>query len=515
MNKSSDSKKTSAASGKGKRYKHGAIAAATTAVFIAVIILVNVAAEALSEKYPVTVDVTHSSYNSLTEENKKMISKFKDDISVTVLADKNSFLNSDFLKSQYSIYDNSNGEYQRQAIRMLEDYTKYNSHISLRFVDSASPEYAAYQNKYPNEEFNPGYIVVECNGNSRILKTEDILDLDTETQTDGGSYYTISGSKLETSLTSAIVLLQSGRVVTANVITGHGSSASDDLTAMLESNNYKCKTVKELQFEKLDKDCDLLIINTPTTDFTEKEISALDKFLSSDGEYGKMLMYIAANTQPKLPKLEKFLASWGVKPTEGIIYETDATRYYQYNFLTVLDYATDDYSTLKNKDLNCITYANRVFDTSGADKAKDYTLTSLLTAPESAVLCPMDEEKLKNFDLTAAEKGPFTAAVISTKQSEDKKSQSCIFALGTPYFVKEETLSHSSYGNSDFIMQTLNQNLGRDDADVYFNPKAIGTESALIDSKTANIIGVWVFMIAVPVAILAAGIFIWLRRSAK
>jgi ABC-2 type transport system permease protein len=487
------------------KLKYGAYSIGLIAVVVIVVILINVFVAFLSQKVDLSFDMTTSANNSLSKENVDILKKFDKDINITVLCDEDSFLSNDFLTENYYIYDSSDGNYAVQAKTFLKEYSRVNKNIKVKYVDSTSPDYASILSKYSTETLNAGDILVECNDSLRIVSVKDLFELEELTYYMG---YQITGSNMEAALTSAIITVSGKGPTKAQILTSHNCSDSADLKTLLEGNNFSVKNLDSLDFSDIDDDTKLLVINSPTSDFSKGEINKLKDFLNDENN---VLIYVADSTQPALPVLEKYLKNWGIIPMDGVILETDSSRYYNDNYLTFFDYTTDDYEDLKGKGLNCITYAHRPFAL--VDDKDGYKSQALLQVPSTAILYPMDSNLQEDFTSKGAQKGPFYGVILATKELPD--GNSTILAIGSKNFLTSQVMTSGAYGNADFIILTINKALNLEDTDVYFAPKRINTQSGLVDAGMANLIGTWLFMIILPSVTLVLGLYYWIRRRAR
>ena len=69
-----------------KKFKHGAMATAFTCVFIAVVVLVNVVATILFDRFPITIDLTENRYIPFQRTQGDYIEGINKEVTVTVLA---------------------------------------------------------------------------------------------------------------------------------------------------------------------------------------------------------------------------------------------------------------------------------------------------------------------------------------------------------------------------------------------------------------------------------------------
>ena len=162
---------------------------------------------------------------------------------------------------------------------------------------------------------------------------------------------------------------------------------------------------------------------------------------------------------------------------------------------------------------SCYTTFHRPIEILDVDDS-NITVTPLLTVPESAYLYPMDEEEAANLSNDTATFGPFNGFVKSEIRGSGE-AVSTISVCGSTYFLSEEVLSSSIYGNADFLMIHLNSVLGRDNPSIFFNAKTIGDTSFQVNAFVSSLIGFGIFILLIPIATLAIGLGIWIWRNKR
>ena len=76
-----------------KKLKHGFMSTAFTVAFVAVIVLVNVVATALFDRYPITFDLTENNAFSISDKSEEYVKKIDTDVLITVFAKEDDFTN--------------------------------------------------------------------------------------------------------------------------------------------------------------------------------------------------------------------------------------------------------------------------------------------------------------------------------------------------------------------------------------------------------------------------------------
>ena len=499
------------------------MAIAMTAVLIVGIVLVNAAVGIVNANYPIRLDMTDKQSYTLTKENVEIIKGIDQDVTVTVLTTKESFLGSAYLSPSY-IIDDTNGGYgggwTAQGNALLENYTTVNSRIELHYVDSQSPSFQPYKAKYPNDTISPGDVLVECGDRHKVLTLYDMLEVSSAPSQSTGAYVVL-GSKLESALTSAIINMTAQKPYYVTVLGGHGTADISSFTMALNKNNYEINKVDSLVVSAIPPETDYLIIAAPTHDFSESELKAIDVFLKNDGEYGKHLLYIAGSNQPFLPNVDDFLKEWGIKVLPGIVYETDINRIIPgMNTFTFAEFDGSEYTQqAQDNGLICLTYNNMavqmVFEKQGYIE-----VTPILSFPESTVLCPTDVTGDDDTWQATAEQGPFKGAVISRdvtpnpEGDEEIVSTVAVFgsleffgeAFGEPLFLNPEA------ANASVVFNMMDIELKRENEGIFFIIKPLTGDSYIINQTQADWLSTYLFITIIPLLLIIAGIVVWARR---
>lgn len=149
--------------------------------------------------------------------------------------------------------------------KLLDHYAAESGHLSWEQKDpTLYPTFAA---KYGAENVSTGSLIVTCGENSTVLDAADLYEYDyTDYYTTGSASVTFGGEK---QITSAIYKLTAAGQSHAYYTTNHGEQTlTDSLTDALDAQNIDAQPL-DLLTSTIPEDCDLLIINAPTTDFPQ------------------------------------------------------------------------------------------------------------------------------------------------------------------------------------------------------------------------------------------------------
>ena len=218
--------------------KRGSFSLAITAAVIIGAIVLNILVGALANRFNLEFDMTSDKVNTISEDNIDFIkNNVKDEITITMCATEDDYVGGymAYYAQQYNVTQSqTDSEYYKQTISLIEKYRDYNRKIKVQFLDTQSTEFADISTKYSNTTLNYGDILVSAkiNGTERFRKIgfTDIYELyeDQSYAAYGYTVSSISGNNIETSLTSAISYVISNEDKYIAMLTGHSSKDYTD-----------------------------------------------------------------------------------------------------------------------------------------------------------------------------------------------------------------------------------------------------------------------------------------------
>lgn len=501
-------------------FKNGSYSVAITALVVAAIIVVNILVGALATRITLEFDLTAEKVNSMTEENIDYLKSIKEDVNVIVCASETDYASyMQYYAQNYGVAS-ANIEYFEQTVNLIKKYNKYNKKINVQFVDPQTTEFTSISTKYSSLNLSYGDVIVTANGsdeaNERIKKLgfDDIYEITDES---GYGYsYTISANNIESSLTGAVSFVVSGEEKKALVIKGH--SASDNTSGyvkLLKTNNYIVDVSTDQIIKSISKDYDTIVIVSPSYDFMESELVAISDFLENDGKLGKGLVYFADASCPYLPNISTFLADWGINLYEGVLFETDE-RYANPQDPTILFGFPTDNIGIENVNLCATGYNVPMLTEEKEDSALE--VTPLITTTETVVKAPIGADASWK-DYTDDDKGMFVTAAKSVKfdydnDNDNKRIESSVVVFSSVQFIQSEWADNAQLSNKNIVLGGTDVAAGVTDNGVSFISKTI-TNSSFADQVTiaADRTIYIIFMILLPLATLAVGIIVFIRRK--
>lgn len=472
---------------KSRAFKRGWLAVVLSCVFIVAVVIVNLVANLLVSKFPaLNVDLTSTGMYQLSEDTIDFLKTVDKDVTIKVLASEEEYTTS------ASVY--------LQANSLLKLYPQYSDHIKIEYIDLVSNP--TFSSQYPDDEISAGNYIVESDSKHRMLTQEDLF----EVQYDYTTYESyVQSIQVEPAVTTAILNVTSEDQTKVAFLDGFGDYSADGFKKLLESNNYDVSNVTLLTGE-LSSDISMAVLFTPSVDLDETSAKKISDFLYNNGEYGKNLMIVPSQVSADTPVLDSLLEEWGMKLANGLSMETDSNHLlYSGNYaVSTVEYAGEDYTTgLKNSSMSVVAGYIRPVEITDENMA-----TAVLTTTENAKLVPYDADD--DFDIDNAESKQYNVAAIS-KQTNDDGAFSSVSVFGSTIMLSDDAIKMSNYNNGAYIANIFNILTEHEDDGIAISGKDLTDKQLGIVSSQSQVL-IAVFVVIVPLAILAAGFIIWLRR---
>ncbi len=479
---------------KSRKAKHGSVAIAIVAIGIAIAIILNVICSLLVNKFPaLSIDMTSNQVFELQEDTTEYVTHLEKDVTINVLSTKDNFV--------------ANGGYFVQAEKLLTKIDTISDHVKVEYV--SLNENPAFQTEYPNVDWtlNNHVFLVTCGDQYRVLDIEECFTYDEETFYYSGTY-DFTGSTVEQALVTGMLNVTTEDKAIVNFITGNGEVDYTSIKELLEKNAYEVKETSLITSE-LDPKAKVAILFAPAVDLDYEAVNKLRNWLENEGEYGRSLIYVANIDAVSTPNLDEFLNEWGMKTVNGAVFETNANYRISNNiFVSLVDYNGVFIDGLKNSSIPCASsYAKAI------EITDESIAVPVLTTSEMAGVRPYESAKDTNFDYESAITGkPVNVAAKGTK-SNTEDIQSNVVMFGS-YEMFTSLMYYNSFNNSAFFMNTVNTLADRDDVGITIEGKSMDSPTLGIDLAAQNTLMI-ILVIIVPIATLAVGLVIWLRRRNK
>ena len=468
-------------SANGKVFRSGVYSTAILAAAIVLAVLLNLLVGALPKKYT-EFDLSEAKMYTLGDSSKKLVQSLDQDVTVYYLCET--------------------GSEDAILTKLLDHYADESSHFRWEQKDPAI--YPTFAAQYGASDVSTGSLIVVSGENNVVLDAADLYEYDySDYYTTGSANVTFGGEK---QITSAIYKLTAAEETYAYYTTNHGEQAlTSSLTEALEAQNITAQPL-DLLTSTIPDDCDLLIINDPTSDFASDglvdEISQLQTYLENGGR-----VLLTTNGYDETPNLDAVMAQFGLAREAGLVVEGDSSHaLYGYPYSLFPDYGTTDESTALDGVNRSTHVMLSVAQGITVTETDGVTAESLLNTSEDAY------SKL-NFDTsstTAKEDGdtdgPFSLAVWARNETTGAE----VIWIGCPNMDNEQ-LYQSIPGNLTFLQGCAASMVGQD---ILIVTKALEASPITIPASTATTLGLE-FVFVLPAAVLIAGAVVLLLRRRK
>lgn len=458
----------------------------TTAIVfaIAITIGVNMVVGALPEKYTV-FDMTDNKLYTLTDDTKEVLRS---------------------LDSKVNIYVYSTEEsYDTTTVELLKRYAGETKNVEVTYVDpSSNPQFYL---KYTDSAPGAGCIFVVSDSLNRIIAYDDIYA--TEYSLDYTTYSyttTVTGYDAEGQLTSAIAYVTGENNPKIYYVSGHGEGSFEaSYESLITKANATTDSIVLLNEDAIPQDCALLVVNAPETDFSPDDIAKLQAFMEAGGK----LMLNLSLTDAALPNLNAFVEDFGFKVCHDVIMEDDREYYYSNPMYLLPDIEYDTMTAGYYDQYYCFApYSVAIKEAEENDSSE---VTLLATTTDKAYAKSIAGENTTYDKEEGDEEGPFVILARSVKNYGENDGTLYISACANMFTDSADSLV--SGGNSKLFSGILSDSFSYE-LNISIPSKSMDLEYLVLSQYD---IAIWRFItvILLPVAFLAFGLSLWLRRRKK
>ena len=463
-----------------KKYlKNGSYSVVISAIFIVIVLVVNMIVGSLPTKYT-EVDVSSEKLYSISDDTKDFLKKLDKDITI------------------YQVVQS--GSEDETIKKLLEKYAEESDHIKVEQKDPVvNPKFTS---EYTSDDVAANSLIVVCGDRSKVVNYSSIY----ESSIDYNTYQsTTTGFDGEGQIDSAISYVTSEDLPVLYTLDGHGEKELDStLQEDIQKANIDIKSLNLITEEKVPDDAACLLINAPASDISESEKDAIIDYLENGGK----AMIFSDYTEESMENFDAVLANYGVERTDGIVIEGDSQHYAQMPYYLVPTVnSTDAISDFASKGYYVLMpYAQGI---QKSDDVRDtVNIESLLTTSDSAYSkTDLNSGSLEKEDGDVD--GPFDLGVSITETVDDDKETHIIY-YSTSNLLQSQINQMVSGGNEKLVMASLSSLVDTEDSTTV----SIPSKSLEVSYLTAYDASFWKICTIglIPGAFLLIGFMIWLKR---
>lgn len=409
-----------------KCLKNGSYSFTISAIFICVIIVINLIVGELPSKYT-QLDVSEGKLYSIGDQTKEALKGLEKDVTIYQIAQE--------------------GSEDETIANLLEKYADESKHVKVVKKDPVvNPKFVS---EYTSEDISANSLIVVCGDRNKVIDYQNIY----EDSLDYTTYsYQTTGFDGEGQITSAIAYVTSEDLPILYTLEGHGEKElGSAIKEGIEKSNIQINSLNLLTEGTVPEDTDCLLINSPSTDISAEEKDAILEYLENGG---KSIIF-SDYTEEKLENFDSILENYGVKRADGIVFEGDTQRYgMQMPYYLIPEIQSTDASG----DVASSGYMVLAPYAQGIQKLEEVrdtlTVESLLTTSDSSYSkTNMNSDTLEKEEEDI--EGPFDLGVSITETvGEDKETQ--IVYYSTANLMDNQINQLVSGGNAQMILSSLN-----------------------------------------------------------
>ncbi|RHK23376.1 ABC transporter [Ruminococcus sp. AF46-10NS] len=465
-----------------KHIKNGSYSMAMAAIFIVIVVVINMIVGAIPSKYS-QLDVSSSKLYTIGDETKKVLKALDKDVTIYQIA--------------------QSGSEDDTISNLLKRYEDESKHIKVEVKDPVvNPKFAS---EYTTDDLAANSLIVVCGDRNKVISYNDMYSTSVDYNT---WQQTTTGFDGEGQITSAIGYITSEDLPIMYTLSGHGEKDLDSsFKEDIQKANIDIKELNLLTEGKVPDDADCLMIVSPTSDISEEEKTEILDYLEAGGK----AMIFSDYTQDDLPNFDAVLANYGVKRAEGIVFEGDSQHYgmqMPYYLVPTVNSTDASSETASAGSYVLAPYAQGIQKT---DDVRDtVTIDSILTTSDQAYSkTNMQSSQIEKEDGDVD--GPFDLGIAITEKLDDDKETQIVY-YSTANLMESQANQMVSGGNEKLLLESLSWMTSTDESSsVSISSKSLQSASLTVTDYDAAFWKICTIGL-IPGVFLVAGFLIWLRR---
>ena len=475
--------------GSARTLKMGSYSVFLTLIVIAIVVVVNL----LVGELPTTltkIDASSGQIYTLSDTSISLVKGLREEVSL------------------YYIVTGGNEDLGIQE--MLQRYAAYSSRIKLITVDpTVRPSFTS---KYSDSNLTDNSVIVESAKRYTVVPYSDLYVTE-YTDEDYYNYYMTgqmpSGTQFfygESRLTTAIDYVTSDDLPVLYCTTGHGEIAlSESVSKDIKSENIMTETLSLLSAagSVIPEDAGAVLVNVPTSDFSEEELATLQSYLNRGGKVILVTAFEYIDSE-KMPNLTKLAEACGLKAQPGVLLEGNDRNYYRYPYYCMpnLNTSSSLAANLSSSGITPILMTPHGILTS---EANGWTPEPILTTSSDAYV----KVNYETVESVEREDGDPTGEFYLGIASRNTSTGATLVWYSSPYFLDDSLYSY----NGELFMSNLTV-LCNKTSSISIVGKSMQVQALGVSSAGALFWGIMLILI-LPVGCLVIGLVVWTKRRKK
>lgn len=384
--------------------------------------------------------------------------------------------------------------------KIIAKYDKLNSNVNVVKKDPIL--YPQFTKKYTKDNLYQNSVIVvnETQDRFKVVPYDDMFQFDYN----ASGQYDLTGVDVEGQITSAIQYVTNKELAKMYVVSGHGELELDAaVTKALEKQNITVETLSTITVSKIPDDCKILVMNGPTADISDDELTMIKVYLKNGGK----AIFTVSYTTDEMPNFDALLKYYNIYITKGIAAESQGhyAGTYATNILPTVESTEMTQSVLESNKYIFLPICKGL-------KAKEEPRNTLEV--NSLLTSSSDAYSKVNLESNTLEKesgdieGPFSFALYANEKVDAKETQ--LVVIGSSNLLDGKVISTSQFANLEFFTGIVGKMVGAGSS-ISIPVKSTTADYLTIPATQGRIWGA-ILVIVLPITILVAGLCIWLKR---
>lgn len=470
----------------------------STITIVAVILVIFVLVNLLFIKLDISpVDFTKEKLYTLSDESKEQVKNVEQNVTLYFFG-----------------YDEDS-----PTVTLAKRYRDINEKMTIQVINASErPDLMAQYGVSTNSQL----VAVQSSQRYKVIDASEMYTYDSTT------YQTIDIT--EQKLTNAILDVTISKKPQIYFLTGHGEygigqSAEMTMFATYIENDINDVNTLDLLTSDMPETCDVLVIASPTSDFTDIETEKIQNYINGGGDImwlqDPYMFNIATSDGASLVNINKILSQFGISFSNGVVCET-----------------SDSNMIMESPDLIIpeMTYNSIV---------KDLYTDGTVVLLDSGKINTVSDEELSNLGVTASpflkstensfyreninsditvklssdEEGPFVLAETLTKKIDDNTESTLVAYSNALFATNYQMQLANSIGtlisirqNKDIALNTISFLSNREDAIRIRKDTGLVNFATATEAQNKLVLSI---IFSIPVVIIIAGIVVTIVRKRK
>jgi hypothetical protein len=382
---------------------------------------------------------------------------------------------------------------------------KYGEHPNVNLITGYPDDNPDVYSQFPDLTISEGDIIVQGSNTYKQIAANSMF-LSTYTESTDTTTYEFVG---ENYITSAIQYVRDGFDPSICFLRGHGEIPADEsfttFKSMLESYNYQVKDLN-LDTSDIPDDCKIIIVASPTSDFSSSDSEKIREYLDNGGNI-IFMMSPNDDTSEQYTNINSIMGEYGIYIDYDIVKETDEDMYYSGDPYTIGCYLNpNDWTTEAEEFVDEGYYVvmppSRSFYAQSDDEDLDaqpiiYTTTTAVGEPYG----------IDDYDDITDENLILAAYCVDSSRNDSK-----LLVFGNSEFITDEIFDEGYTMTATSVLLSGIGWMYDSTVDMGIAERSYDMDYMVIDSANKGY-AILVVILLIPIVIIVTGVIIWLRRK--